>query len=142
MWTELVVKNNRKARTVATGEREVRPETQAWMIKIGSTIREYRERKPWSQEALATTAELSRKTVSDLENASRSYGIDSLIDTMLALDVDPWTFFGGSAHRRPKRKVEHEILYDYLDRILVRAEEREELLTAVTAFLSVLSVVE
>ena len=112
------------------------------MIKIGSTIREYRERKPWSQEALATTAELSRKRVSDLENASRSYGIDSLIDTMLALNVDPWTFFGGSAHRRPKRKIEHEVLYDYLDRILTNAEKRKELLQIVTSALRGLSVVE
>ena len=107
------------------------------MTKIGSTIRERRDKKSWNQDGLARAANLSRKTVSDLENASRAYGIDSLIDSMLALEVDPWTFFGGPVRKRPTRRIEYEVLHEALDRIL--KTEREELIGTVSTFLARLS---
>lgn len=105
------------------------------MALIGQTIREEREKKPWNQDGLAKAAKLSRKTVSDLENASRSYGIDSLLESMLALDLDPWTFFGGSIRHRPKQTIEDKILHDQLDRILSLASDRNELRTMISELL-------
>lgn len=109
------------------------------MEKIGKRIKDERERKTWKQDGLAKTAGLSRKTVSDLENARRSYGIDSLIDSALALGIDPWTLFGGSPKARPRRKIEHDVLHDELDRILTAAD-RDELVPIVRAFLRKLAV--
>jgi transcriptional regulator with XRE-family HTH domain len=98
-------------------------------------IRRHREKKSWNQDRLAKAARLSRKTVSDLENASRSYGIDSLLESMLALDIDPWTFFGGSARHRPERTIEDEILHNQLDRILKIADNGKELGVMLTELL-------
>ena len=93
------------------------PTTQAWMVKIGSTIRERRDRKSWSQDGLAVASEVSRRTISDMENGERSYRIDRLLAVMYPLDIDPWSFFGGTEKIRPRRNIEHEVLHDALDEI-------------------------
>lgn len=123
-------KSARKAKTLSTT-------TQAWMEKIGRRIKDEREKRSWKQDGLAKTAGLSRKTVSDLENARRSYGIDSLIDSALALGIDPWTLFGGVPKTRPRRKIEHDVLHDDLDRIL--SADRDELVDTVKSLLRRLS---
>lgn len=107
------------------------------MEKIGRRIKDEREKRSWKQDGLAKTAGLSRKTVSDLENGRRSYGIDSLIDSALALGIDPWTLFGGTLKTRPRRKIEHDVLHDDLDRIL--SADRDELVDTVKTLLRQLS---
>jgi transcriptional regulator with XRE-family HTH domain len=60
---------------------------------FGKRLRDVRERRGLSQEALAGLAGLHRTYVSSIERGQRNVGLDNVIRLAAALDVPPSAFF-------------------------------------------------
>ena len=60
---------------------------EAFLVEMGSRIRERRKTLRLSQEELAERANISKQTVSRAENAQRELGTGNLIKIAQALDV-------------------------------------------------------
>ena len=57
-------------------------------LKMGETIREIREKRGYSQDELASIMEVSRSTISKIENGKFSFSIDYLSKFSWFLDFD------------------------------------------------------
>jgi transcriptional regulator with XRE-family HTH domain len=57
-------------------------------IKIGSAIRELREKRGYSQDYLAEMMDVDRSTISKIENGKFSFSIDYLTKISLALKFE------------------------------------------------------
>jgi transcriptional regulator with XRE-family HTH domain len=55
---------------------------------IGGEIRKYREKKGFSQEYLATLMDISRATISKIENGKFAFSVDYLAKFAWHLDFD------------------------------------------------------
>ncbi|MNK80972.1 hypothetical protein D3C87_1007060 [compost metagenome] len=57
-------------------------------LKVGDTLREIREKKGYSQEQLADIMNVSRTTISKIENGKFNFSIDYLSKFSWFLDFD------------------------------------------------------
>jgi len=57
-------------------------------FKIGTAIREIRERRGYSQDHLAEIMDVDRSTISKIENGKFSFSIDYLTKISLALEFE------------------------------------------------------
>ena len=57
-------------------------------IRVGAKIREYREKKGWSQEQLGFEAELHRAYIGHVERGEKNIGIVNLEKIAKALGID------------------------------------------------------
>ena len=57
-------------------------------FKIGTTIREIREKRGYSQDYLAEIMEVDRSTISKIENGKFSFSIDYLTKISIALEFE------------------------------------------------------
>lgn len=96
---------------------------ESWVLVIGKTIANTREKRSWNQRGLGENAGVSRGTISHLENGSEGASIGGMIRCLLALDVDPWSLFGGKTSAKPLR-IEHQALRDLVDAIVETKNER------------------
>ncbi|MEN0056934.1 MAG: helix-turn-helix transcriptional regulator [Mucilaginibacter sp.] len=65
-------------------------------LKVGQRIKELRNNKGISQEALANKAEIDRTYVTDVENGRRNISIQNLEKLILALEAPFKDFFDSS----------------------------------------------
>lgn len=56
-------------------------------IRVGAKIREYREKKGWSQEQLALEADLHRAYIGHIERGEKSIGLKNLEKIAKALNM-------------------------------------------------------
>ncbi len=96
---------------------------EAWALTVGRTVAAIRERRSLSQDGLATSAGLSRGTISHIENGSEGASIGALIACLLALGEDIWSIFGGKSSTRPN-KIEDRILHDLIDEIVAKRSDQ------------------
>ncbi|RZJ69586.1 MAG: XRE family transcriptional regulator [Flavobacterium sp.] len=62
-------------------------------LSVGQRIRELRNQKGISQEALANKAEIDRTYVTDVENGRRNISIQNLEKLIIALEISLKDFF-------------------------------------------------
>lgn len=94
----------------------------SWTQQIGARLAAIREAQHRNQTGVAKEAGISKDALSVMENGKRGFQIDRLIKVLLVLNVDPWTFFGGSPKHKPTRPIQLEILHDKLDDISTSEE--------------------
>lgn len=64
-------------------------ENQAFYIELGRKIREARQKKSLTQEALATLVSLTRTSVTNIEKGRQQVLVHTLADIAAALEVSP-----------------------------------------------------
>lgn len=96
-------------------------------VRFGQRIRDLREAKGWSQEALAAAAGVHRTHVSLIENAKREVQLDTVEKLADALEVAARDLFPTDA--LPARKV-HRAGREELERLLPYLREYQALATA------------
>jgi len=68
-------------------------DTESLAVQFGRRVRQLREAKGWSQEQLATAAQLHRTHISLIETAKRSVQLDTVESLASALGVPPAALF-------------------------------------------------
>jgi transcriptional regulator with XRE-family HTH domain len=71
--------------------------------KVGNRIRELRQQKKISQEALANIAEIDRTYMTSVENGKRNISIINLEKIIKALDIDYSEFFNSQLFKNEKK---------------------------------------
>lgn len=65
-------------------------------IKVGSRLRELRNKRKLTQEQLSRIVDIDRTYISDVENGRRNISIETLATILRGLNVTLSTFFGSA----------------------------------------------
>lgn len=60
-----------------------------WLVRLGKQVSDRRESLDLKQDALAERLKISRDTLSAIENGSRSYTVEPLLQVLVSLYPDP-----------------------------------------------------
>ena len=91
---------------------------QTALLAIGEQIRCRREEAGWSQEELAEQAEVTRNTISNIENALSVVRMDNFLKIANCLEVSPSTLLSPEGVTDPSDDSWEDLtrLYEQLDR--------------------------
>ena len=80
------------------------------MATVGIRIKDRRDELGWTQDDLATKANISKSFISDLENGKRSVGADKLLDIARALSLSlDFLMTGKDAKKKSIQEPEKEV---------------------------------
>ncbi len=80
------------------------------MATVGERIKARRDELDWTQDDLATKANISKSFLSDLENGKRSVGADKLLDIARALSLSlDFLMTGKNARKKAKQQSAEEV---------------------------------